>query len=481
MSGLTDAQKEAIRELNEKLGLDNLCGDSSNGSISVLYLKETADVLSFTFHGTGFEILSRTTWEMYAVVSVTVERDNGDGTYEVVKQFPVITESKGGDLYQIPIISVTGLERADYRVTLKASGSTESKTRILFFDGVRIYQPLDETKAEAYYNSDEAGADFYEIKTLIGDGKAVYADISDTGDEMKLTTGMTFIEDISGEQLLVGIEDVSEYLKLGPNNELYLDGNTCNTFLALYLTPDENVAASDRTIEIGAHRKTDIFNTDAVTLIYGSTADAVINGTNTYSVGSGTEQYFVIDVSNLVWDDVNNRYLLLVGTNDMENAYAALALTNLKISGYTVKPLEQEMVNAASGDLVNSALFSEFRSMSAYFRAQAPQDPSEEPAINDTLIIESVALKADRIASGKNATLTVKVSAAADTLEVLDENGTPVEFKKIASNTRNEVITFQAMWAVNGDSGDVLNYTVVAYDADGLRSANTESIEIVIK
>ena len=472
MSGLAE---------NEELPLAIL-GDSSNGSISVLYLKETADVLSFTFRGTGFEILSRTTCEMYAVVSVTVERDNGDGTYEVVKQFPVITESKGGDLCQIPIISVTGLERADYRVTLKASGSA-SKTRILFFDGVRIYQPLDEEKAKAYYNSDEAGAEFYEIKTLIGDGQAVYAEISDTDGEMTLGTGMTFIEGSSFGELLVGTEDPSEYLKLGPNNELYLDGCTRKTFLALYLIPEENVAASDRTVEIGAHRKANyIFSdTDAANLVYGSTVDAVINGANTYSVGSGTEQYFVIDVSKLVWDDANNGYLLLVGANDAENVYAALALTNLKISGYTVKPLEQEMVDAASGDLVSSALFSEFRSMSAYFRAQAPQEPSEESAINDTLIIESVALKADRIASGKNATLIVKVSAAADTLEVLDENGTPVEFKKIASNTRNEVITFQAMWAVNGDSGDVLNYTVVAYDADGLRSANTESIEIVIK
>lgn len=481
LSGLTDAQKEAIRELNEELFLGSLCGDSSNGSISVLYLKETADVLSFTFRGTGFEILSRTTCGMYALVIVTVERDNGDGTFEVVKQFPVITESKGGDLNQIPIISVTGLERADYKVTLTASGSTASKTRILFFDGVRIYQPLDETEAEAYYNSDEAGADFYEIKTLIGDGKAVYAEISDTDGKMTMGTGMTFIEDISGDQLLVGTVDVGEYLKLGPNNELYLDGNSRNTFLALYLIPDESVAAGDRTVEIGAHRKTDIFGMDAVTLIYGSTADAVINGMNTYSVGSGTEQYFAIDVSKLVWDDVNNRYLLLVGTNDDENSYAALALTNLKISGYTVEPLEQEMVDAASGDPASSALFTQFRSVFAYFRAQAPQKPAEEPAINDTLIIESVALKADRIAFGKNATLTVKVSAAADTLKVLDENGTPVEFKKIASNTRNEVITFQAMWAVNGDSGDVLNYTVVAYDADGLRSANTESIEIVIK
>ena len=136
-SDLNAYQQEVINYLNQQLGLSG--GDSSNGSLSALVVKETADVMSFEFRGTGFEIVSRTTQEQYAVVSVKVERKNADGTYTVVKQFPVITESKGGDLYQVPIISVTGMDAAEYKVTLKAAGSTETKTRILYIDGVRIY------------------------------------------------------------------------------------------------------------------------------------------------------------------------------------------------------------------------------------------------------------------------------------------------------------------------------------------------------
>ena len=66
---------------------------------------------------------------------------------------------------------------------MKAAGSTATKTRILYIDGVRIYQPLEGLDYVNYYNPDEVHAQFYEIKSLIGDGKAIYADISDTGDE----------------------------------------------------------------------------------------------------------------------------------------------------------------------------------------------------------------------------------------------------------------------------------------------------------
>lgn len=123
-SDMNTYQQNVIDYLNQQLGL---IGDSSNGSLSVLEVKETKDVMSFEFRGTGFEIVSRTTKEQYAVVSVKVERKNDENNYTVVKQFPVITENKGGDLYQVPIISVTGMERADYKVTLKAAGSTATK------------------------------------------------------------------------------------------------------------------------------------------------------------------------------------------------------------------------------------------------------------------------------------------------------------------------------------------------------------------
>ena len=486
-SDLNAYQQEVINYLNQQLGLGG--GDSSNGSLSALVVKETADVMSFEFRGTGFEIVSRTTQNQYAVVSVKVERKNGDGTYTVVKQFPVITESKGGDLYQVPIISVTGMERADYKVTLKAAGSTAAKNRVLYIDGVRIYQPLDDIDAVNYYNPDEVHAKFHEIKSLIGDGKAIYADISNTGDETQLVTGTTLIE--GADQLLDMTEDVNQYLTLGPNNELYMNGGDTNTFLAFYLYPIAGVADNARTIEVGAHRKASYeFSTDPVNLIYGSTADAVLSGTYYYTIESGTEQYYEIDPANLIFDERNNRYLLLVGTNDGDNMYAALALTNLKVSGYTIGYAEPETRAAAAANAIeNSPALTAFKAMQEHYKALAPQEPVEgpseepveEPTINEDLVIKSAVLRAAKIVSGKNAMLTAKVSGDAVSVVVLDADGNAVEFKKVASNEKNGIVTFQAVWTVIGSRGDILSFTVVVYDSNGLRSSNTVPITVTIK
>ncbi len=488
-SDLNAYQQNVIDYLNRQLGL--IGGDSSNGSLSVLEVKETADVMSFNFRGTGFEIVSRTTQEQYAVVSVMVERKNGDGTYTVVKQFPVITESKGGDLYQVPIISVTGMERADYRVTLKAAGSTATKNRVLYIDGVRIYQPLDEIDAVNYYNPDEVHASFYEVKSLIGEGKAIYADISDTGDATQIVTGTTLIENVEGTMLLSTTEDVDQYLKLGPNNELYMAGGETNTFLAFYLYPIADVADNARTIEVGAHRKADYaMGPASVDLVYGSTADTFLNGTHKYQVDSGTEQYYEIDPANLDYDQTNNRYLLMVGTNDGDFDYSALALTNLKISGYEIGFIEQETKAAAAANAIeNSPALSAFKAMQQHYKAFAPQEPVEEPSeepveeptINEELVIESAALRATKIVSGKNAMLTAKVSGDAASIVVLDADGNAVEFKKVASNEKNGIVTFQAVWTVTGNRGDVLNFTVVVYDSNGLRSSNTVPVTVTIK
>lgn len=489
-SDLNAYQQNVIDYLNRQLGL--IGGDSSNGSLSALEVKETADVMSFEFRGTGFEIVSRTTQEQYAVVSVKVERKNGDGTYTVVKQFPVITESKGGDLYQVPIISVTGMVRADYKVTLKAAGSTATKNRVLYIDGVRIYQPLDDIDAVNYYNPNEAHARFYEVKSLIGDGKAIYAGISNTGDETQLVTGTTLIEDVEGGMLLSTTEDVNQYLKLGPNNELYMNGLEVNTFLAFYLYPIAGVADNARTIEVGAHRKADygFFSTDPVNLIYGSTADAVLSGTYYYTIESGTEQYYEIDPGNLIFDERNNRYLLLVGTNDGDHTYAALALTNLKVSGYTIGYAAPETRAAAAANAIeNSPALTAFKVMQEHYKALAPQvpveepseEPVEEPTINEDLVIKSAALRAAKIVSGKNAMLTAKVSGDAVSVVVLDADGNAVEFKKVASNEKNGIVTFQAVWTVTGSRGDILSFTVVVYDSNGLRSSNTVPITVTIK
>ena len=487
-SDLNAYQQSVIDYLNEQLGL--VGGDSSNGTISELVVAETADVLTFEFRGTGFEIVSRTTQEQYAVISVKVERKNGENDYTVVKQFPVITESKGGDLYQVPIISVTGMDAAEYKVTLTAAGSA-SKTRVLYIDGVRIYEPLAGLEYADYYNPDEANAKFYEIKSLIGEGKAIYTDISDTGDETLLVTSTTLIEDVEGSMLLSTTDDVNKYLELGPNNELYLCGQSSNNFLALFLYPDANMDKNARTIQIGAHRKADYdLGPASVDLVYGSTANAILDGTHKYTVDSGTEQYYEIDPADLVYDQANNRYLLLVGTKDDDPGYSALALTNLKVSGYTIGFAEQETRAAAAANAIESnPALAAFKALSEHYKALAPQEPVEEPSkepveepvINEELVIDSAALKAQKIVSGKNAILTAKVSGDVVSIVVLDANGNAVELKKSAFSEKNGIVTFQAVWTVTGSRGEVINYTVMAYDANGLRSANTLPITVTIK
>lgn len=474
---------------------DTLVSDDSNGTVSSITVENTADVMSFEFRGTGFEILSRTTQNDYAIVSVKVERKNSDGTYTVVKQYPVITECKSGDLYQVPIISVTGLGLGDYKVTLRAVGkiTPTSPTRVLYIDGIRIYNPLSSEEAKDYYNPDEVHAEFKEIKSLIGSGNAAYAAIVEGDDDegLVLVTGATLIEGEAGDSLLVSTSDedketdLNQYMTLGPNNELYLDGISQNAFLAVYLKPVSGVAANARTIEVGAHRKVDALDSNGPAILaYGSTFEDIYNATNYYEVNSGTEQYYEIDPNTLTYDEANGRYILLIGANVEAEAtvdYVALALTNLKISGYTLEPIELETQAAAEANAIEtSPALMALKAMHEQYKSRTPQEP-EEPQINEELVINSAGLKAKKVASGKSASLTVKCAGEAESLVILDANGDKVDLKKCTSNVKDGVTTFSVLWTVTGKRGETFDYTVVVYDSNGHRSSNTMPITVTIK
>lgn len=101
--------------------------------------------------------------------------------------------------------------------------------------------------------------------------------------------------------------------------------------------------------------------------------------------------------------------------------------------------------------------------------------------INPDLIIISAGLRNAHIVSGKSATLTAKVSGDADSIVVLDADGNPVEFKRVASYVKNGITAFQAVWTVTGNLGDILIFTVIVYDTLGRRSVNTEQVTVTIK
>ncbi len=459
-------------------------GDASNGTLHKLNVVTTGEVMSFDFRGTGFEILSRTTKEPYAVINVLVYDTSNLSTPVAVK--PVITESKGGDLYQIPVISITGLPQGEYHVSVVAAASTDTKARTFYVDGLRIYEPLTVNDANKYYNPEEAGAAFTEIKALIGKGQVVYSEISAAGDETKIISGnatggaATVIENRGDNGFVLISDNAGDYMKFGPNNEIYLQGNSSNNVIAFLLTPDASVAEAARTVEIGAHRKSNSLtgDTGAINLVYGSTAADIINGDHSYAVSSGTEQYYTIDVSKLTPDD-KGRYLVMIGTNGPKSAtdLVTLSLTNLKISGYTLEGIgiiQDAEANTLQTNTVMMGLMS-LRTM-VYEAANAP-----EVQINAGLGITSASLNAKSVVSGKQVKLTVKATAGANELVVLDSEGNRVEFTKCTSKENRGVVTFTATWDVTGSVGEVMSYTVIVYDSDGARSVNTETVNVTVK
>lgn len=459
-------------------------GDASNGTLHKLNVVTTGEVMSFDFRGTGFEILSRTTKEPYAVINVLVYDTSNLSTPVAVK--PVITESKGGDLYQIPVISITGLPQGEYHVSVVAAASTDTKARTFYVDGLRIYEPLTVNDANKYYNPEEAGAAFTEIKALIGKGQVVYSEISAEGDETKIISGnatggaATVIENRGENGFVLVSDDFGEYMTFGPNNEIYLQGNSVNNVIAFLLTPDRSVPEAARTIEIGAHRKSDSRTRDtrAINLVYGSTAEAIMNGTYSYAVASGTEQYFTIDVNNLI-KNADGSYLVMIGTNGSVSGtdVVTLSLTNLKISGYTLEGvgiIQDAEANTLQTNTVMAGLMS-LRTM-VYEAANAP-----EVQINAGLGITSASLNSKSVVSGKQVKLTVKATAGANELVVLDSEGNRVEFTKCTSKENRGVVTFTATWEVTGNVGEVMSYTVIVYDSDGARSVNTETVNVTVK
>jgi hypothetical protein len=365
-----DVPEEDVNYMAYPGGL--LFGDASNDTIHMLKVNQTTSeaVLSFDFVGTGFEILSRTTAPVayddegnpissYAVLTVRVDRIDENNNLKFYKAIPVITESYGGDLTQIPLVVLKNLEYGHYKVTVLTSNVRE-QIRFFFVDGIRVYQPLTDAQEALYYKADEKNVTFTEIKTEISRGNIVYGTVSPnkTGEEIiefiqNWGFGNTMVEDRDGHFVLSATDAKDEsnltpyeqYMYFGPNNEIYLStiDNSVLSYIAFYVTKDENYVG-ERSIQVGAHLKATTDNAEnlpdneinTTSLLYGGMSTNFGSPSFGHSVCSGTEQYFSIDVNCLGKSTENGpeKYLVIIGTNDTNGN--VLALTNLKLNGYSI-------------------------------------------------------------------------------------------------------------------------------------------------
>lgn len=325
---------------------------------------------TFTFKGTGFDVISLTDNNSGAI-SVKVYSVGNDGTETQVKgtlvnnyygytckdgKWTVTPTGDNNALYQIPVIKISGLDYGTYKVVITASYATfADKTGDgqynFWLDAIRVYNPMG--KDNATYEQDN-------------EGYPQYIKLRDSlvGETATAETGSVFIDGADKA-------DIATYANYGPNNEVYLAKGQAISFT---IPENTNIAS----IQIGAKAPN------------GNAAEMNVNGTKT-AIPSATEMYYQIATQG-------NQSFTVTNTGN-----GLLSLTNLKITFKTNPNTTVTLAALSDEDQANAV--AQVRALFA-----APAEPFNPDRFT--------ASWGHSVRKGDTATMTVKTSEDVEAIEV---------------------------------------------------------------
>ncbi len=305
---------------------------------------------SFSFYGTGFDVISLTSNATGTIVVQVYKNGtrvrntlvdtyygmNADGTTTGAINDP---ES----IYQVPVVKISDLEYGKYDVTITATYNTtmdhtSADGYDLYLDAIRIYDPA----GTVYGDDGDDGATGSEIDDVIedayiadGEGYPVYTELRNNiiaASNYTVTENTDGTVTVSGSNLSGAIfidcndavTSIADYVSYGPNNELYL---ATNQAIAFNVNVPENVAD----IQLGIK----MANGDPVTY--------EING-DSYTVSTATDMYYSI-----------LKYAK-AGTVTIKNVSGGiLSLTNIKVT-HTSAPATESGISLLSMDAESAGI-----------------------------------------------------------------------------------------------------------------------------
>ncbi len=310
---------------------------------------------SFTFKGTGFDLISRTN-KKQATIRVKVSNAKGE-----TERTLTINNMGELDLYQIPVVSMEDLPHGEHTVTIDINSPVEytgvlaplSRGGEFYLDAIRIYDPIEvetdslnqdeETVLSAYVSDLEAYPYIKEVRdvlisatqfsTLEGVGTgAVYVDQAEEQpnytESADPQSGTGVNNDLSVENHIT--YEISTYEKIGPKNEVYLNKGQAVAFKLRLNTVEVPVS-----IDVGAKG---INKGDCPVLTVGyTTAKTTAPVTlRAWNVHTNTAMYYPIPFTETSFaTDDDGRYLYLVISNSGNDS--VLSITDLKFA-YESKP-----------------------------------------------------------------------------------------------------------------------------------------------
>lgn len=386
---------------------------------------------SFTFTGTGFDVISLTNNKSGAIFVDVYAGSKAEGkaekkyvvnnyygyTYNKDTKTWEVTPNVDNTLYQIPVMKITDLAYGEHTVVIKVAYSeyfdTANKSEYSFWlDAIRVYNPMGK---DYDYTADNEGYPQY----------------------IKLRDELAKTAETSGDKKVVFIDGaasatIAQYANYGPNNEAYLAKGQAISFK---LTGDTSEIAS---IQIGAKAPK-----GASVMVV---KDGNDNQLKTQELNTATEMYY--DITEQAKDGQ-----LVTITNTTNNI---LSLTNLKItyktSGQTVTLESLTAAEQANAVAMVQALFA------------APVE---------TFSPETFQADWGRaVRAGKRATLTVKTSADVESITVDGQSITSytTRTQRTGWGWWSPKVTYRVFTYTITAPAQTTDYAVCAVNAEGTAS-----------
>lgn len=326
--------------------------------------KETAATASFTFSGTGFDIIGKTDSTSGTLV-IEVYKANADGSNgDKVRSLIVDTyygyqyedgvwtpDPSNAAVWQVPVMKVEDLTYGQYNVKLLAmyhpylDHNADGKYT-LYIDAVRIYDPAmnDDTAKKAYALDGEANPDYQTVRHFVFNQQSLVPNGASF-------PGGIFIDG----KVIENYSEIGQYTNPSPNNEIYLAPGQ-----AVYFKLRSNVDPTNERVMIGV--KLAFGSSASLTLTQLDSAGNKISTDTIATVKTATDMYY--SLGNITWKPVtgttyyetNGLVLANTGSAGTGSTDNVISLTNLKISSYKTEPKIKFADNLTSASDVNELL-----------------------------------------------------------------------------------------------------------------------------
>ena len=356
---------------------------------------------TFTFKGTGFDVISLTNSDSGTVVYTVTNKSTGASESHIINNYYgyrydentgkwVVANNDSTAPYQVPVIKVSGLDYDTYEVTISVIygalfDNTGDHQYSFWLDAIRVYDPAGATLDTEYAKDHENAPNYVRIKQVILDSNAL---------KTPGATGAVFIDGKGANGVTA-----TDYANQGPNHEAYLANGQAIAFQLI-------ASAKPTSVQIGAK----LASGNSAGLKIGGAACAKANN-GTLTLNTATDMYY--ELTDMGWTQSDGVYKSSVIT--LTNAGSGIiSLTNLKFIGAKYTNSLPEVKSATSEtNLVTLAVSSEMidEALTTVDGALNPAPETFEPSHFEADWNRSVR-------AGQKATLTVKTSEDVDAITV---------------------------------------------------------------